>query len=107
MGTATIPLDGEFSQQGERRRASNSARVAAAVSPILAPARYVRISLFEVLTGYSTKAIEGKIANGVWAEGREYKRAPDGHVLVDMKGYERWVEGQRQVASANREAKSS
>jgi hypothetical protein len=107
MGTATIPSIGEFSQQGERRRGSNSARVGAAVSPILAPARYVRISLFEVLTGYSTKAIEGKIANGVWVEGREYKRAPDGHVLVDMKGYERWVEGQRQVASANREAKSS
>jgi hypothetical protein len=25
-------------------------------------------------------------------EGREFKRAPDGHVLIDMKGYEQWVE---------------
>lgn len=59
---------------------------------VLMPARYVRVHLFEVLTGYSAKAVERKIASGVWMEGREFKKAPDGHVLVDMKGYEQWVE---------------
>ena len=64
---------------------------------MLVPARYVRVHLFEALTGYSAKAVERKIASGVWMEGREFKRAPDGHVLIDMKGYERWVENQFQV----------
>jgi hypothetical protein len=54
----------------------------------------VRLPLFEVLTGYSPNAVEKKIQSGAWTQGREYKRAPDGHVLVDMRGYERWVEGQ-------------
>jgi hypothetical protein len=59
---------------------------------VLLPARYVRVHLFEALTGYSAKAVERKIASGVWMEGREFKRASDGHVLIDMKGYEEWVE---------------
>ncbi len=62
------------------------------VAAVLMPARYVRVHLFEALTGYSAKAVERKIASGTWMEGREFKRAPDGHVLIDMKGYEQWVE---------------
>jgi hypothetical protein len=78
MGTAILPLDGELSRHGENGRGRSSARVAVAISPVLAPARYVRISLFEMLTGYSMKAIEGKIATGVWVEGREYNAHPMG-----------------------------
>lgn len=63
----------------------------------LAPARYVRTHVFEAITGYSAKAVERKIATGAWTEGREYRKAPDGHVLVDMKGYEQWVENTRAV----------
>lgn len=58
------------------------------------PARYVTIPLAATLTGYTVDAIETKIARGVWVEGREWKRAPDGRVLVDMRGFERWAEGQ-------------
>jgi hypothetical protein len=29
---------------------------------------------------------------GVWLEGREFGRAPDGHVLISVKGYELSVE---------------
>lgn len=56
------------------------------------PARYVLIAKFEQLTGYTQKAVRMKIAEGKWVEGLEYKRAPDGHVLVDLQGYYRWVE---------------
>jgi hypothetical protein len=52
------------------------------------PARFVTIPLAELLTGYTTAAIETKIARGVWVEGREWRRAPDGRVLIDMRGYE-------------------
>jgi hypothetical protein len=64
----------------------------------VAPARYVTIVLAAGLTGYTVQAIETKIARGIWVEGREWKRAPDGRVLIDMRGYERWAEGQSAVA---------
>jgi hypothetical protein len=94
MGAAFPPMDGELPRHGETGRASRPRHVAAAAAPVLAPARYVRLPLFEALTGYSANAVEKKIQSGAWIDGREYKRAPDGHVLVDMRGYERWVEGQ-------------
>ena len=61
-------------------------------------ARFVRLPLFAAATGYTPKAVERKIEAGVWRQGHEYRIAPDGHILVDMKGYERWVEGQPPAA---------
>lgn len=63
-------------------------------------ARYVRVNLAASLTGYTEKAIRHKIDQGVWVEGREYMRAPDGRLLIDMEGYNKWVAGQPQVASS-------
>ncbi len=56
-------------------------------------ARYVRIKKFAELTGYTEKAIYHKIENGTWLQGRHYRRAPDGHICIDMEGFYRWVEG--------------
>jgi hypothetical protein len=55
-------------------------------------ADYVTIAVAAAMTGYSAKAIRRKIEAGVWLEGREFRRAPDGHVLISVKGYELWVE---------------
>lgn len=65
-------------------------------------ARYIRIAKFAEETGYTERAVETKISRGVWLEGYEYIRAPDGAVLVDMVGYEKWVEKRRLVASNQR-----
>ena len=67
-------------------------------------ARYVTLDKFAAETGYTAKAIEIKIARGVWIEGRQFRRAPDGRVLVDMQGYEKWVEGQREPSNPARAA---
>ena len=48
-----------------------------------------RIPLFCQETGYSEKAVARKIEDGVWVEGREYVRAPDGRLLIDMDGFNR------------------
>ena len=55
--------------------------------------RYVLLPLAMLLTGYTVNAMERKIKRGDWIEGKVWKRAPDGRVLIDMEGYARWVEG--------------
>lgn len=67
-----------------------SSRPSAPAMPV--HASYVTIPMASAITGYSTKAIRRKIEAGVWVEGREFRRAPDGHVLISVKGYESWVE---------------
>ena len=54
--------------------------------------RYVLIQKASEVTGYTPKAIEHKIAKGVWTEGKEYRHAPDGRLLIDLQGFEKWVE---------------
>ena len=60
---------------------------------VVAPARYVLLSLAELLTGYTVKAMQRKIERGDWVEGKVWVRAPDGRLLIDMVGYHKWVEG--------------
>jgi hypothetical protein len=60
---------------------------------VMAPARYVLLPLANMVTGYTVKAMERKIERGDWPEGKLWKRAPDGRILIDIMGYQRWVEG--------------
>lgn len=65
--------------------------------PTISPARYVRPKVFETITGYTEEAVSTKIKRGVWLEGQEYIRAPDGNILINLEGFYRWAEGQRQA----------
>jgi hypothetical protein len=62
---------------------------------VVGTARYVLLPLANLLTGYSVKAMERKIERGDWQEGKVWKRAPDGRIVIDVLGYQRWVEGTR------------
>lgn len=62
---------------------------------VVAPGRYVTIPLAAAVTGYSVKAIQRKIEDGVWLERFEFVKPPDGRVLVDLEGYARWARGER------------
>jgi hypothetical protein len=64
-------------------------------------ARYVLLPLANLLTGYSIKAMERKIERGDWEEGKVWRRAPDGRILVDVLGYQRWVEGPRATVTSS------
>lgn len=53
--------------------------------------RYVTIAKFSELSGYTAKACQRKIEDCVWLEGEVWVRAPDGRVLIDVEGFQRWV----------------
>jgi len=63
-----------------------------------------RIPLFCQETGYSEKAVARKIEDGVWVDGREYVRAPDGRLLIDMDGFNRWALGEQRWAEKQQAA---
>ena len=59
---------------------------------VITPARYVLLHVAALMTGYSVKAMQAKIWGGDWQEGKVWRRAPDGRLLVDIAGFEKWVE---------------
>jgi len=68
---------------------------------VVGTARYVLLPLANLLTGYSVKAMERKIERGDWQEGKVWKRAPDGRILIDVLGYQRWVESPKPVVASH------
>ena len=68
--------------------------MAAQGSDVLATSsRYVLLTVAAQMTGYTVKAMERKIERGDWIEGKVWIRAPDGRILIDMLGFQRWAEG--------------
>jgi len=57
------------------------------------PVKFVTIKKFCELTGYTDSAVRGKISAGVWLLDREWVKAPDGHIMIDMEAYDKWVMG--------------
>jgi hypothetical protein len=66
--------------------------------------RYVTVDKFASESGYTADAIRNKIARGVWVENRQFRRAPDGRVFIDVHGVEKWVEGQQEQSKQGRAA---
>lgn len=54
--------------------------------------RYLTVRKFSIESGYTEAAIRAKIADGTWGEDFVWRKAPDGRVLIDVSGYEEWVE---------------
>lgn len=59
--------------------------------------KYVTINKFVEISGYTKDAINSKIKRGDWPEGFVYTKAPDGRILINIVGYEQWVEGLPQL----------
>lgn len=62
------------------------------------PVCYVQLSVFEQATGYSPDAVQKKIRRGDWREGVHFRKAPDGHIMMDLRAFHAWVENQQLVA---------
>jgi len=59
---------------------------------------WVLIPVFCELTGYTKRAVETKIHKGKWIEGVHYRKAPDGHIVMNLPAYNEWVLGNQQAA---------
>jgi hypothetical protein len=68
---------------------------------VVGTARYVLLPLANLLTGYSVKAMERKIERGDWQEGKVWQRAPDGRIVIDVLGYQRWVENPKAAVASH------
>ncbi len=55
--------------------------------------RFATIVITSVMTGYTVRAIEQKIANGVWPKGTMWKHAISDQIIIDLQAFVRWVEG--------------
>lgn len=55
--------------------------------------KYFTINKFAEITGYTINAIRSKIQRGDWPEDVVWKRAPDNRQLIDIDGYNLWVDG--------------
>ena len=54
--------------------------------------RYLTIPKFCAESGYTEDAVRTKLRDGVWGEGEVWVKAPDNRILIDVQGYEKWVE---------------
>ncbi len=54
--------------------------------------KFYTINKFAEITGYTIGAIRSKIQRGDWLEDVVWKRAPDNRPLIDIDGYNLWVE---------------
>lgn len=59
----------------------------------------LRIKKFAELTGWTEGAVRMRIHRGEWMEGREFVRV-NGAILISIKGYESWVEKNREHVPA-------
>ncbi len=53
---------------------------------------YKTVRQFSAESGYTEAAIRAKMADGTWIKNLVWRNAPDGRVLIDVRGYEAWVE---------------
>lgn len=70
-------------------------------------ARFVTIKKCSEETGYSEDAIRQKIARQDWKIGKVYVKAPDGRVLIDMDGYQKWVQESAELPAEQRQVSRS
>jgi hypothetical protein len=56
--------------------------------------RRLTIEKFSAESGYTPDAVRSKIKRGDWLEGHVWIKAPDGRILIDIEGYEKWVTSQ-------------
>lgn len=53
--------------------------------------QWVLLPMFCSLTGYTEKAVRRKMEEGVWLQGKHYRKVA-GRIHLSMEAYNKWVE---------------
>ena len=53
--------------------------------------RWLTIEKFAMESGYTPDAVRSKIKRGNWLEGKVWIKAPDGRILINTEGFEKWA----------------
>lgn len=61
--------------------------------------RWVLIPKAADMIGYSKTAIEHKVKNGTWPQGRIWRKARDGRIFINIEEVDKWVEQSPQEAA--------
>jgi hypothetical protein len=61
---------------------------------VIGHGRYCQINTAAMVLGTTRKAIEHKIARGIWVRGKHVRKAPDGILYVNMAAIYAWIEGE-------------
>ena len=64
--------------------------------------RWLTIEKFSAESGYTPDAVRSKIKRGDWLEGHVWIKAPDGRILIDTEGCEKWVTSQGFASEVSR-----
>lgn len=62
--------------------------------------RWILLSLWLEKTGYTDNAFHSKRRRGIWLQDIHWTRAPDGHIMVDWRALDQWVEADRESSHA-------
>lgn len=60
-------------------------------APVCLP-KWVQAKLYATISGYTYAAIKNKCHQGVWPENVIWCKAPDGHLMINWRAADRWVE---------------
>ena len=60
---------------------------------ITALPKWITAEQYCTLAGGTEKAIERKRQEGVWREGVEWIKAPDGRIRINWRAVDLWIEG--------------
>lgn len=63
--------------------------------------RWVTVRKFAGESGYSEAAVRRKIQDEKWPSA-VWIKAPDGHILINIEEYEKWVESARELPTLAR-----
>ena len=53
---------------------------------------WVLLRKASAMTGYTTRALHGKIRRGKLQEGVHWIKAPDHHLMINMEALNQWIE---------------
>ena len=68
---------------------------------------WITIRKFCADTGYTDDAVRSKLSQGIWREGIVWRKAPDGRVLISIRGYNAWAEDRVSELLDQRQSKST